>query len=322
MNKNSKIFISGSQGMVGRNLVEKMDSLGFKNLIYLSSTELDLTQRQDVFAFFKKEKPEYVIHLAARVGGINANIKFPVEFLRDNLLINTNIIDACYEFKVKKLLNLGSSCIYPKDNPQPMKETDLMRSYLEPTNEGYSLSKICSLKLCQYYNTEYGTNYISLMPPNLYGKYDKFDAEHSHVISSLLMRIHEAKETGQQEVAVWGSGKAKREFMYVEDLVDTIIFSMQNINKQDLVNNCFINIGSNKEISIKELALLIKKIVKYQGSIKFDQTKPEGMKRKLLDSSLFNTFYPRAKVSIEDGIKMTYEYFQEYIVNKETNKKN
>lgn len=313
MNKNSKIFISGSQGMVGRNLVEKMEVLGYKNLITSSSSELNLTQRQDVFAFFRKEKPEYVIHLAARVGGINANIKFPVEFLRDNLLINTNIIEACYEFKVKKLLNLGSSCIYPKDNPQPMKETDLMRSYLEPTNEGYALSKICSLKLCQYYNIEYGTNYISLMPPNLYGRYDKFHAEFSHVISSLLMRIHEAKETNQAEVEVWGSGEAKREFMYVGDLVDIILFSIKNINKKDLVNNCFINIGSNEEISIKDLALLIKKTVNYQGLIKFDKTKPEGMRRKLLDSKLFNELCPRENVSVEEGIKRTYDYYLEFL---------
>jgi GDP-L-fucose synthase len=316
MEKNSKIYISGSRGMVGKNLIEKLENLGYKNLIDLPSSELDLTKRDEVFEFFNQERPEYVIHLAARVGGINANIKFPVEFLKDNLLINTNVIDACYQFKVKKLLNLGSSCIYPKNNPQPMKETDLMRSYLEPTNEGYALSKICSLKLCQYYNIEYDTNFISLMPPNLYGKYDKFHTEYSHVISSLLMRIHEAKVTKQAEVIVWGSGNAKREFMYVGDLVEIIIFSMNKIERKDLVDNCFINVGSNEEISIKDLAYLIKKIVKYEGLIKFDESKPEGMKRKLLDSSLFNKIWKKKNLSIEEGIRNSYNYYLDFLKTK------
>lgn len=199
-----------------------------------------------------------------------------------------------------------------------MKETDLMRSYLEPTNEGYALSKICSLKLCQYYNTEYGTNFISLMPPNLYGKYDKFHAEFSHVISSLLMRIHEAKEINQPEVEVWGSGEAKREFMYVGDLVDIILFSMKNIDKKDLVNNCFINIGSNEEISIKDLAFLIKKIVKYDGQIIFDKSKPEGMRRKLLDSKFFNKLCPMKNITVEEGVQRTYDYYLEYLKENKT----
>jgi len=310
MKKEDKILITGGRGMVGKNLILKLRNLGFENLIFPSMKELDLRNREEVFQFFNQEKIDYVFHLAAKVGGIKSNMNNPVEYLRDNLLLNTNIIDACYKFKIKKLINLGSSCIYPKNCLQPMKEEDLLSGKLEPTNEGYALSKICSLKLCKYYNEQYGTNFISLMPPNMYGEYEKFDEEHSHVLAALLKRFHEAKINGDNYISVWGTGDVKREFLYVGDMVEGLIFSMDKLKVENLVNNCFLNCGSGEEISIKELAFKIKEIVGFEGEIKFDVNKPEGMVRKLLDSSRFNFLSFRHEINLEEGIKKTYEYFK------------
>ena len=295
--------------MVGRSLMKDLKSKGFNNLLTLSSKKLDLRNRNATFKFFKKKRPEYVFHAASKVGGIKASMDDPVGFLRDNLLINVNVIDACYKFKVKKLVNLGSSCIYPKETAQPMKEKNLLSSKFEPTNEGYSLSKICSLKLCEYYNKKKGTNFISLMPPNLYGEYDKFDKERSHVIGALIMKIHAAKIEEKKEVEIWGTGNAKREFMYVGDISKAMIFAMENLNKEDLWEQGFLNTGTGNEVTIKKLANLIKKVVGFKGKLIFDKTKPEGVLKKLMDSSLFLKKGFKPEVKLEVGLKKAYKYY-------------
>lgn len=309
MEKNSKILVTGANGMVGRNLVLKLRELGFNNILTPTSKDIDLKKRDLVFDLFKKESFDYVFHLAAKVGGIRANIENPVEFLRDNLLINTNVIDACYKFKIKKLVNLGSSCIYPKECLQPMKEEYLLSDKLEPTNEGYALSKISSLKLCKYYNEQYKTNFISLMPPNMYGRYEKFDLNHSHVLSALIMRFHDSKTKNEESISVWGTGEARREFLNVKDMANALIFGMEKIEVFDLFDNCFLNCGSMEEISIRNLAYKIKEIVGFNGRIEFDETKPEGMKRKMLDCNrIFNLGF-KPKISLNEGIKELYSYY-------------
>ena len=309
MKKEAKILITGGRGMVGRNLILELRNLGFDNLIFPSFEELDLRNREKVFKFFNQEKIDYVFHLAAKVGGIKSNMNNSVEYLRDNLLLNTNIIDACYKFKVKKLVNLGSSCIYPKNCLQPMKEEDLLSGKLEPTNEGYALSKICSLKLCKYYNEQHNTNFISLMPPNMYGEHEKFDEEHSHVLAALLKRFHESKIKGDNSISVWGTGEVRREFLYVGDMARGLIFAMNKLKVENLVDNCFLNCGSGKEISIRDLASEIKKVVGFEGEIKFDTSKPEGMKKKLLDSSRIKKLGFKSKIVLEEGMNKTYEYY-------------
>lgn len=309
MEKDSKILVTGGHGMVGKNLILKLRRLGFNNILSPSSKELDLRDRSVVFDFFNKELFDYVFHLAAKVGGIKANIENPVEFLRDNLLLNTNVIDASHKYGVKKIINLGSSCIYPKESPQPMKEDYLLSGKLEPTNEGYALSKISSLKLCKYYNEQYKTNFISLMPPNLYGEYEKFDENHSHVLSALIKRFDDAKNKSDPSLSVWGTGNVRREFMYAGDLADALIFSMDNLGVEDLVDNCFLNCGSGKDISIKDLAYKIKDVIGYKGEIIFDPSKPEGMKMKLLDVSKLKNKGFNDKTELDEGIKKTYEYY-------------
>jgi len=268
---------------------------------------LDLRDQTAVNEFFKKEQPEYVFLAAAKVGGILANNTYPVDFLRDNLLIQTNVIDAAYRYGSRKLLFLGSSCIYPKFAPQPIKEEYLLTGELEPTNEPYAIAKIAGIKLCQAYNRQYGTNFISVMPTNLYGPGDNFDLETSHVIPALIRKFHEAKIKGKDQVVVWGSGKPFREFLHVDDLADACLFLMHNYNSSEIIN-----IGTGKDLSIAELAYLIKDIIEYDGNIIFDTSKPDGTPRKLLDvSKLFNMGW-KPKISLEEGIRSTYSWYQEH----------
>lgn len=309
MKKESKIYIAGHKGLVGSVILRSLESYNHKNLITRTSNELDLTRQADVEAFFEKEKPEYVFLAAARVGGILANSTYPADFIRDNLLIQNNVIDAAYRSGAKKLLFLGSSCIYPKLAPQPMKEEHLLTGPLEPTNEWYAIAKIAGIKMCQAYRRQYGFNAISLMPTNLYGPGDNFDLQNSHVLPALIRKFHEAKTAEAKEVVVWGTGEPRREFLHVEDLADAAFFLMQSYDSEEIVN-----VGIGNDISIKELAYLIKEVVHYQGEIVFDTSKPDGTPRKLLDVSLINSLGWRAKTDLREGIAETYKWYR---ANKE-----
>lgn len=308
MKKTSKIYVSGHAGMVGRTFCELLNKKGYKNLILKTSSELDLRDKKAVEKFFMKERPEYVFHFAARVGGIMDNIEHPAEFLHDNLAISMNVIHSSFKFGVKKLLNLGSSCIYPRESLQPMKEEYFLSGKLEPTNEAYSIAKIAALKLCEYYNKQYGCNFISLMPCNLYGVNEKFDLKYSHVLSSLIMKFHKAKIESEGEITLWGTGKARREFLYVADFAKIALLFMEKIDAADLEDS-FINIGSGKDVSIKELAQLIAKIVNYKAEVLWDKTKPDGMPKKLLDVKKMKKIFPFSLISLEKGIKLTYGYY-------------
>lgn len=307
MERDSKIYIAGHRGLVGSALVRKLQEQGFSKLVTKTSKELDLRRQADVETFFAHEKPEYVFLAAGTVGGIIANSTYKAEFIYDNIMIVANVIDAAHKFKVKKLLNLGSSCIYPKYAPQPMKEEHLLTGLLEPTNEPYAIAKIAAIKLCRYYNEQYGTNYISVMPTNLYGPNDNFDLETSHVLPALIRRFHEAKVTMQPSVILWGTGKPYREFLYVDDLADACIFLMEKYDYKAIGE--FINIGTGKDVTIKELAELVKRIVGYEGDIRHDLTKPDGTPKKLLDVSRLQSLGWNAKASLEEGIRKTYEFF-------------
>lgn len=307
MEKHSKIYIAGHRGLVGSAIKRKLEQKGYSNLICRTSGELDLRNRQAVEVFFAAEKPEYVFLAAAKVGGIHANNTYPAEFIYDNLAIQVNVIHSAYLHGVKKLLFLGSSCIYPKFAPQPMKEKHLLTGELEPTNEPYAIAKIAGIKMCQAYNRQYGTNYISVMPTNLYGPNDNFDLENSHVLPALIRKFHEAKIQNKPEVEVWGTGKPRREFLYVDDLADACVFLMENHDYEDI--GAFVNIGTGEDLTIKELAEIIKKIVGYKGELVFNTEKPDGTPRKLLDVSKLHALGWQAKMSLEDGIKMTYEWY-------------
>jgi len=305
--KGAKVYVAGHQGLVGSAILRKLISEGYSNIVTRSFQELDLRDQIAVNEFFKKEKPEFVFLAAAKVGGILANSTYPVDFLRDNLLIQTNVIDAAYRYGAKKLLFLGSSCIYPKFAPQPIKEKYLLSGELEPTNEPYAIAKIAGIKLCQAYNRQYGTNFISVMPTNLYGPGDNFDLETSHVIPALIRKFHEAKINGKDQVVVWGSGRPFREFLHVDDLADACLFLMNNYNSSEIIN-----IGTGKDLSIAELAYLIKDIIEYDGNIVFDTSKPDGTPRKLLDvSKLFNMGW-KPRITLEEGIRSTYSWYQEH----------
>lgn len=307
MEKGAKVYVAGHQGLVGSAILRKLTSEGYSNIVTRSFQELDLRDQTAVNEFFKKEQPEYVFLAAAKVGGILANNTYPVDFLRDNLLIQTNVIDAAYRYGSRKLLFLGSSCIYPKFAPQPIKEEYLLTGELEPTNEPYAIAKIAGIKLCQAYNRQYQTNFISVMPTNLYGPGDNFDLETSHVIPALIRKFHESKIKGKDQVVVWGSGKPFREFLHVDDLADACLFLMSNYNSSEIIN-----IGTGKDLSIAELAYLIKDIIEYDGNIIFDTSKPDGTPRKLLDvSKLFNMGW-KPKISLEEGIRSTYSWYQEH----------
>jgi len=318
MNKNSKIYIAGHRGLVGSAIVKNLESKGYTNLVYRTHKELDLTNQQAVAEFFEKEKPEYVILAAAKVGGIHANNCYRAEFIYENLQIQNNVIHQSYLSGVKKLLFLGSTCIYPKEAPQPMREDSLLTSPLEYTNEPYAIAKIAGIKMCESYNLQYGTNFISVMPTNLYGINDNFDLENSHVLPALLRKMHEAKISKAKSVEIWGSGNPRREFLYSEDMADACVYIMENRDFKDTydsedkeIRNTHINIGTGEDISIKELALLIKKIVGFEGELYFNTSKPDGTMIKLTDPSKLHSLGWRHKVSLEDGIRKVYEWYVE-----------
>ncbi|MED0656401.1 GDP-L-fucose synthase [Anoxybacillus ayderensis] len=311
MERSSKIYIAGHRGLVGSAILRKLQADGYTNLVYKTSQELDLRDKNQVDEFFAKEKPEYVFLAAAKVGGIVANNEYPADFIRDNLMIQTNVIDAAYRNGVKKLLFLGSTCIYPKFAPQPLKEEYLLTGELEPTNEPYAIAKIAGIKMCQSYNRQYGTKYISVMPTNLYGPNDNFDLHTSHVLPALIRKFHEAKENNAPYVEVWGTGTPRREFLYSDDLADACVFLMKNYEDNEIIN-----IGVGEDISIKELAEKIKEVVGYQGEIKFDTTKPDGTPRKLVDVSKINALGWKASISLDEGLQKVYQWFLENVAVK------
>ncbi|MBD1874632.1 GDP-L-fucose synthase [Nodosilinea sp. FACHB-131] len=304
MDTQSKIYVAGSRGLVGSALVRTLKAQGYENLVLRSSQELDLRSQAAVDEFFAQEKPDYVFLAAAKVGGIHANNTYRAEFLYDNLMIEANIIHSAYQHGAQKLLFLGSSCIYPKLCPQPMKEDYLLTGFLEPTNEPYAIAKIAGLKLCENYCRQYGVSFISAMPTNLYGLNDNFDLANSHVLPALMRKFHEAKVNGDPTVTVWGTGTPLREFLYVDDLADALVFLMNNYNDVD-----FVNVGTGQEVSIKELALTMKAVVGYEGDLVFDTTKPDGTPRKLLDVSRLNAAGWQAKTDLKTGIEQTYAWF-------------
>jgi len=312
MNLDSKIYIAGHKGLVGSALVKVLEAKGHTNIIGRSRLELDLTKQEQVNKFFEKEKPEYVFLAAAKVGGIHANNAFPAEFIFSNLQIQNNVIDASYRNGVKKLCFLGSSCIYPKFAKQPMDEGQLLEGKLEPTNEPYAIAKIAGIITCQSYNRQYGTNFIAVMPTNLYGPGDNYHAQNSHVLPALLRRFHEAKIQNLPEVVIWGTGRPLREFLFSEDMARACIFLMKNYDVgQDPKGGEHVNIGSGIEVSIRELAETIQKVVDYQGKLTFDLTKPDGTPRKLLDVSKLHRMGWKHEVELEEGIRLAYKDFQD-----------
>ncbi len=314
MKKNSKIYIAGHRGLVGSAIKQALEQRGFVNLVYRTHDELDLTVQRDVALFFEKERPEYVFLAGAKVGGINANDKFPAQFIYENLMIQSNVIHQSYLHNVKKLLFLGSSCIYPKYAPQPIKEDSLLTGELEPTNLPYAVAKISGIKMCQSYNRQYGTNFVSVMPCNLYGPRDNFDLETSHVIPALIRKFHEAKENNNQQVTLWGTGSPLREFLYVDDMAEGCLFVMEHFNptkEQNESGDVFVNLGSGIDITIKELAELIKNTIGYKGNIVWDATKPNGTPRKLLDVSKLKKLGWHSTTSLDEGIAKTYEWYKE-----------
>ncbi len=311
MKAQGKIYVAGHRGMVGAAIIRKLQADGFDNIITRTSKELDLRNQQQVNDFFAQEKPDYVFVAAAKVGGILANNNFRAEFLYDNLAIEANTIHAAYVNKVEKLLFLGSSCIYPKLAPQPLKEEYLLTGLLEPTNEPYAIAKIAGIKLCEAYRDQYGCNFISAMPTNLYGQGDNYHLQNSHVIPALLRKFHEAKQNGSSFTEIWGSGSPLREFMFVDDLADACVFLMQEYN-----DKLFVNIGTGDEVTIKELATIVKGVTGFEGDIKFDATKPDGTPRKLMDSSRLHNMGWKHKTSLKEGLARAYGFFQEEIREK------
>ncbi len=346
LNKDSKIYIAGHRGMVGSAILRKFQKEGYSNLIYKTSSELDLIRQNEVENFFEREKPDFVINAAAKVGGIVANNTYPAEFIYQNLMISTNLIHSCYLFGVKKLINLGSSCIYPKNAPNPLKEEYLLSSEFEKTNEAYALSKATAIKLCEFYNREYGTNYISLMPPNLFGENDNFNMQTAHLLPMLLRRFHLAKlyenndidgikndfsknplgwnldekisntpisellkKIGIEKgkVTVWGDGSVYRELMYSNDVADACLYFLKNIDAKDINN--FVNITSGKDIQVKNIVQIVKNIVGYQGEIVYDKTKPNGVQRKLMDATRLNSLDWKPKISLESAIEDFYKIY-------------
>ena len=304
MKKTSKIYIAGHNGLVGSAIRRHLENQGFTNLIFNTRSELDLLNAVEVEAFFKSEKPEYVFLAAARVGGIHANSTYPAEFIFENLTIQSNIIHQSYLQKVKKLLFLGSSCIYPKLSPQPIKESYLLSDYLEPTNEPYAIAKIAGIKMCQAYNRQYGTQFISVMPTNLYGIHDNFHPQNSHVIPGLINRFHETKLSGKEKVTVWGSGNALREFLYVDDLAEACHFLMNYYSESEPIN-----VGVGKDISIKSLAQIIKDVVGHPVELVFDPNQPDGTPRKVLDVGRINSLGWIARTPLPEGIATVYDWY-------------
>lgn len=304
MDKKSKIYVAGHRGLVGSAIVRKLQENGYNNITSKTHSELDLTDSYQVEEFFKNERPEYVFLAAAKVGGILANNTYPADFIFENLKIQNNVIGMAHKYNVKKLMFLGSSCIYPKMCSQPIKEEYLLSGYLEPTNEAYALAKISGLKMCEFFNKQYGTNFISVMPTNLYGPYDNYHPENSHVMPALIRRFHEAKINNSKEVVVWGSGTPLREFLYSEDMADACIYLMDTYEGND-----FFNIGTGKEITIKGLAEMVKEVVGYEGTLTFDASKPDGTPRKLLDVTRLSEAGWKYKTELRDGIEKAYKWY-------------
>lgn len=306
MNPRDRVYVAGHQGLVGSAIVRRLQREGFDNLILRSRDRVDLTDQNAVRAFFDHEQPEYVFLAAARVGGIWANDTYPADFVRDNLAIELNVIDSAYRAGVRKLLFLGSSCIYPRHAPQPMREEHLLTGSLEPTNEAYAIAKIAGIKMCQAYNRQYRTRFISAMPTNLYGPGDNFDLHTSHVLPALIRKVHEAKESSAPSVAVWGTGAPRREFLHVDDFADACVFLMRTYEESEIIN-----VGVGHDISINELAQLVRGVVGYNGHIPNDTSKPDGAPRKLLDVSRLHALGWQARIPLRDGIDETYRWYQE-----------
>ena len=304
MNTQDKIYIAGHSGLVGTSLLTRLRENGYVNIVVKTHSELDLTRQSAAEDFFERERPDFVFLCAARVGGIHANSAYPAEFIYDNLAIELNVIHSAWRFGVRKLLLFGSACSYPRECAQPMKEEYLLSGPLEPTNEPYAVAKISGIKMCQAYNAQYGTNFICAVPTNVYGPRDNFDPKDSHVIPALLRRFHEAREKGEKSVQIWGTGNPLREFLYVDDLADAALFLMDPCQGQDVVN-----IGSGCEVSIRDLVLLIKDIIGFQGEVVFDTSKPDGMPRKLLDTSKLSAMGWSAKTPLRDGLEKTFSWF-------------
>ncbi len=315
MNKGEKIYISGHRGLVGSAIVRQLEGRGFTNLLMRTHKELDLTNQVQVQSFFQQEKPDYVILAAAKVGGIHANNTYPADFIYQNMMIEANVINSAYEHKVKRLLFLGSTCIYPKAVEQPMREDAILTDVLEPTNEPYALAKIAGIKLCESYNRQHGTDFRSVMPTNLYGINDNFHPEDSHVIPALMQRFHKAKINNDEEVVVWGTGSARREFLYVDDMAQASLFVLEldektyKANTQSMLSH--INIGTGKDVTIREMAKIMKEVVEYKGRLTFDTAKPDGAPRKLINISRLSNMGWRYNIDLKIGLKKTYKWYLE-----------
>lgn len=304
MNRSARVYVAGHKGLVGSALIRRLSRDGFSNLIVRTSAELDLRNQAAVESFFAAERPDYVMLAAAKVGGIHANNAYPADFIRDNLAIQTNAIDAAYRYGARKLLFLGSSCIYPKHAPQPISESCLLTGLLEPTNESYAIAKIAGLKMCQAYRRQYGFNAISVMPTNLYGPGDNFNLENSHVLPALIRKVHEAKSAGAKEVVVWGTGTPRREFLHADDFADACVFLMREYESEELIN-----VGWGEDLSIRELTELICSVVGYTGAIRFDVSKPDGTPRKLLDVTRLSGLGWRPRIGLSQGVTDSYAWF-------------
>lgn len=315
MQANSKIYVAGHRGLVGSAIVRKLKAKGYNNILGRTSQELDLRDQSSVKQFFEEEQPKYVYLAAAKVGGILANSTYPAQFLYDNLMIQSNIIEAARNYGVKKLLFLGSTCIYPKLAPQPLKEEYLLTDELEPTNEPYAIAKIAGIKMCNAYNKQYGTNFMSVMPTNLYGPNDNFDLQNSHVLPAIMRKIHEAKTNGSETVTIWGSGTPLREFLHVDDLADACVYLMENHSAEEI--GTFVNIGTGKEISIRELAEQLCSIIGFEGTLVYDSTKPDGTPRKITDVTKLKQLGWRYSIELEEGVRDTYQWYLEHVVNND-----
>jgi GDP-L-fucose synthase len=311
MEKDDKVFVTFPEGMIGSAILRRLKEDGFTNLVTRTPAELDLTDQKAVFKFLMDEKPDYVFLSAAKIGGILANSQYPAQFIYDNIQAQTNVIHAAWKSGVRKLLFLGSSCIYPRGCPQPMKEDYLLSGKLEPTSEPYAIAKIAGIRMCQSYNHEYGTRFISAIPADLYGPQDDFDPATGHVLPSLISKMHQARVLNEPEVAVWGTGSPRREALHVDDLADACVLLMNQYDESEMIN-----VGSGEEISIKELALLIRDVVGFQGKVVFDKSKPDGAPQKLLDDTRIRKLGWVPKISLERGIRQTYQWYEDYIANK------
>lgn len=305
MKPDARIYVAGHRGLVGSALVRRLTAGGYRRIVHRTRAEMDLEDQRAVFDFFERERPEYVFLAAAKVGGIHANDTYPADFIRSNLAIQCNVIEAAYRYGVTKLMFLGSSCIYPKLAEQPIREEYLLSGYLEPTNQPYAVAKIAGIEMCQAYNRQYGTRFVSVMPTNLYGPGDNFDLANSHVLPALMRKVHEAKERGDAEVVVWGTGKARREFLHVDDMADACVFLMERYEGSEIVN-----IGTGEDISIGDVALLMKRVVGFEGAIVQDTSKPDGTPRKLLDVSRLKGLGWEARTDLESGLRETYEWYR------------